>query len=59
MSSYGADMKKVYDDLIIIDLLQNCRNFMYCRPVQNQYKYHILFHKNSSPHDLYKMTLGF
>ena len=36
---------------------RNFRNFQYCRPAQNQTKFQILFHKNSSPHDLYTMNL--
>ena len=36
---------------------RNFRNFQYCRPAQNQTKFQIIFHKNSSPHDLYTMNL--
>ena len=31
--------------------------FHYCQPVQNQPKFHILFHKNGSQRDFYIMTL--
>ena len=33
------------------------RNFQYCQPAQNQPKSYILFNKNVSPRDLYKLTL--
>ena len=32
-------------------------NFQYCQLAQNQPKSHILFNKNVSPRDLYKLTL--
>ena len=32
-------------------------NFQYCQLAPNQPKSHILFHKNDSPRDLYRMTL--
>jgi hypothetical protein len=34
-----------------------CRFFQYCQPAKNQPKNQILFHRNSSPLDLYTMTL--
>ena len=40
-----VDMKKVYNDLIIINL--------YCQPAQNQPKSHIIFHKNGWLRDFY------
>ena len=33
------------------------RNFQYYQPAQNQPKFHILFHKNGSPHNLCIMIL--
>ena len=33
------------------------RNFQYCQLAQNQPKSHILFDRNVSPRDLYKITL--
>ena len=37
---------------------QNHRTFQYCRLAQNQRKFKILFHENSSPRDSNIMTLS-
>ena len=39
-------------------LQQNYRNFQYFQSAQNQPKSQVLFHKNSSLHDFYQMTLS-
>ena len=38
-------------------VLHPVRNFQYCQPAQNQPKSYILFHKNGSLQELYKITL--
>ena len=43
---------------MVFHLYGQVRNFKYYPPVQNQPKYHILFHKDGSPHYLCIMTLS-